>query len=85
MSNHTPPKYWDNKGRARKWFVDFISDTVDYELWSIDDVENLCDEIFVVTRSGRTMMIVLREPFRRDPGALLAFAEEFLTKRKGRD
>lgn len=82
MSNHTPPEYWDNKGRARKRFVDFISDTVDYELWSIDDVENLCDEIFVVTRRGWKVLIVLREPFAKNPDALLAFVKKFLAKKR---
>jgi hypothetical protein len=82
MSNHTPPRYWNHKGQARKWLADFISDTVDYELWSIDDVVNLCDEIFVVTRRGWRVMLVLREPFRRNPDALLAFVKRFLAKKR---
>ena len=82
MSSHTPPRYWDDRGRARKWLVDFISDTVDYELWSIADVENLCDEIFVVTRRGWRVMLVLKKPFRRNPDALLAFIEDYLAKKE---
>lgn len=81
MSDHTPPRYWNNRGRARKWLVDFISDTVDYKSWSIADVENLCDKIFVVTQCGWKVMLVLREPFAKDPDALLAFVKEFLAKK----
>lgn len=82
MPNHTPPRYWDDRGRARKWFVDFISDTIDNGSWKIADVENLCDEIFVVTRCGWKVMLVLRESFAKDPDALLAFVKEFLAKKE---
>ena len=30
MSDHTPPRYWDDKGRARQWLANFISDVADY-------------------------------------------------------
>ena len=82
MLDHTPPRSWDDRGRARKWLVGFISDTVDPGSWRISDVENLCDGIFVVTRQGWKTMIVLKEPFADDPDALVEFVEEFLTKRK---
>lgn len=85
MSDHTPPEYWDNRAQAQDWLVDLLSDTENFGSWTVGDTDDLCDEVFDTTRSGWTMMIVLRKPFRRDPGALLAFAEEFLTKRKGRD
>lgn len=82
MSNHTPPRYWNSRPQARKWLVELLSDTEDFGSWTIDDTENLCDEIFDAIRRGWRMMIVLRRPFRRNPEALLAFAKEFLAREK---
>ena len=85
MPNHTPPRYWNYKGQAQKWLVDFISDVADYKSWTIGDMDDLYDEIITKVRRGWKTMLVLRRPFRRNPDALLAFVEEFLTKRKGQD
>ena len=57
--------------------MDLLSDTENFGSWTVGDTDDLCDEVFDIIRSGWTMMIVLRKPFRRDPGALLAFAEEY--------
>lgn len=83
MPNHTPPRHWDDRGLARKWLADFISDAADYHSWTVGDVDDLCDETLIKVRRGWKTGIVLRKPFRRNPGALLAFVEEFRAKREG--
>lgn len=85
MPNHTPPRYWDYKGQAQKWLVDFISDVADYKSWTIGDMDDLYDEIITKVRRGWKTMLVLRRPFRRNPGALADFIKEFLAKRKGQN
>lgn len=82
MPNHTPPRYWDNKGQAQKWLVDFISDVADYRSWTIDDLDNLYNETSIKVRRGWRTGIVLRKPFRRNPDALLAFVEAFRAKKE---
>lgn len=82
MSNHTPPRYWDDWGRARQWLANFISDAADYKSWTVGDVDDLCDETLIKVRRGWRTRLVLRKPFRRDPGALLAFVEAFRAKKE---
>lgn len=82
MSNHTPPRYWDDWGLARKWLADFISDAADYKSWTIGDLDDLYDEIITKVRQGWKTRIVLRKPFRRNPDALLAFIEAFRAKKE---
>ena len=82
MSDHTPPEYWDNRAQAQNWLVDLLSETEDFGLWTVGDTDDLCDEIFVVTRRGWKVMLVLREPFAKNPDALLAFVKKFLAKKR---
>lgn len=81
MSDHTPPRYWDDWGRARQWLANFLSDVADYQSWTIDDLGDLCDEIFVEFRRGWKTRIVLKKPFRRNPDVLLAFVKDFQAKK----
>lgn len=82
MSDHTPPRYWDDRGRARQWLANFISDVADYKSWTVADVDDLCDEILTKVRRGWKTRLVLRRPFRRNPDALLAFVKEFRAKKE---
>lgn len=82
MPNHTPPRYWDDWGLARKWLADFISDAADYKSWTIGDVNDLCDETLIKVRRGWRTGVVLRKPFRRNPNALLAFVAAFRAKKE---
>ena len=84
MPDHTPPRYWNYKGQARKRLADFLCDVAGFESWTIDDLDNLYDEILTKVRRGWKTRLVLRKPFRRNPDALLAFIEAFRAK-KGRD
>ena len=82
MPNHTPPRYWDDWGRARQWLADFISDAADYKSWTVGDVNDLCDETLIKVRRGWRTGVVLKKPFRRNPNALLAFVEAFREKKE---
>lgn len=82
MPDHTPPRRWDDRGRARKWLADFIMDVADYQSWTIDDLDNLYDEIIIKVRRGWKTRLVLRKPFRRNPEALLALVKEFRAKKE---
>lgn len=82
MSNHTPPMYWNDRGRARKWLMDFILDIADYKSWTIDDLDDLYDETLIKVRRGWKTRIVLKKPFRRNPDALLAFVKEYQAKKE---
>lgn len=82
MSNHTPPMYWNDRGRARKWLMDFILDIADYKSWTIDDLDDLYDETLIKVRRGWKTRIVLKKPFRHNPDALLAFVKEYQAKKE---
>lgn len=82
MSNHNPPMYWNDRGRARKWLMDFILDIADYKSWTIDDLDDLYDETLIKVRRGWKTRIVLKKPFRRNPDALLAFVKEYQAKKE---
>lgn len=82
MSNHTPPMYWNGRGRARKWLMNFILDIADYRSWTIDDLDDLYDETLIKVRRGWKTRIVLKKSFRRNPDALLAFIEAFRAKKE---
>ena len=82
MPNHTPPRYWDYKGQAQKWLVDFILDIVDYKSWTIDDLDDLYDETLIKVRRGCKTRIVLKKPFRHNSDALLAFVKEYQAKKE---
>lgn len=82
MSDHTPPRYWDDRGQARQWLAGFISDVADYNSWTVGDVDDLYDETLIKVRRGWRTGIVLKRPFRRNPDALLAFVKEFLMKKE---
>lgn len=82
MPNHTPPRYWDDWGRARQWLADFISDAADYKSWTVGDVNDLCDETLIKVRRGWRTGVVLKKSFRRNPNALLAFVEAFREKKE---
>lgn len=81
MTNHTPPWYWNDKGRAQQWLAYFLLDVADYQSWTIDDLDNLYDETLTKVRRGWKTRIVLKKPFRRNPDALIAFVKEFLAER----
>ena len=85
MSNHTPPRYWNYKGQARKWLADFLQDVANCMSWTIDDLDDLYDETIIKVRRGWKTRLVLKKPFRHNPDALVEFIEEFLAKRKGRN
>lgn len=82
MSNYTPPRNWNDKGRARKWLSDFVMDVADYRSCTIGDLDDLYDELIIKVRRGWKTGLVLRKPFRRDPDALLAFIEAFRAKKE---
>lgn len=78
MSNRTPPMYWNDRGRARKWLMDIA----DYKSWTIDDLDDLYDETLIKVQRGWKTRIVLKKPFRRSPDALLAFVKEYQAKKE---
>ena len=82
MPNHTPPRYWDDWGRARQWLADFISDAADYKSWTVGDVNDLYDKTLIKVRRDWRTGVVLKKPFRRNPNALLAFVEAFREKKE---
>ena len=82
MSNHTPPRRWNDRGQARKWLLDFILDVADYKSWTIDDLDDLYDELITKVRRGWKTGLVLKKPFRRNPDALLAFVKEYQAKKE---
>lgn len=85
MPNHTPPRRWDDGAQARKWLTEFVMDAADYKSWTIGDLDDLYDETLIKVRRGWRTGIVLKKPFRRNPDALLTFAEEFRAKKREQD